>query len=260
METVYYHVEGLNVTSLQGKDFRMVIELWKYDMEDKTFIFQGIPENDNNGGAWNQIWFNLKVDSDRSELLQQRILDLVATYKRYSVKDLVVELLHTYNKPLSIEEIQNPVKKLESEKKIALLGPGTNGNFFHYIIRSFNALSLWLITAATCLILAIVFLLPNTEPWSYMRMITAVFVLFIPGNALVQLLFAHRNMEQTEQMVLSVGLSIALISIIGLMLKYILMALTVESVVISIGMLSITLSAVANYSHFLCSKRANDYS
>ncbi len=198
------------------------------------------------------------IDSDRSELLQQRILDLVATHKCYSVKDLVVELQHAYNKPLSIEEIQNAVKKLESEKKITLLEPGTNGNFFHYIMRSFNGLSLWLIIAATCLTMAIVFLLPNTEPWSYMRMITgAVFVLFIPGNALVQLLFAHRNMEQTEQMVLSVGLSIALICIIGLMLKYILSALTVESAVISIGMLSITISAVANYNHFLSSKRVN---
>jgi uncharacterized membrane protein len=109
--------------------------------------------------------------------------------------------------------------------------------------------------------MAMVFLLPNIEPWSYMRIITgAVFVLFIPGNALVQLLFAHRKMEQTEQMVLSVGLSIVLISIIGLMLKYILSALTVESAVISIGILSITLSAVANYSHFLGAKRADDYS
>ncbi|MDQ3853331.1 MAG: DUF1616 domain-containing protein, partial [Thermoproteota archaeon] len=117
--------------------------------------------------------------------------------------------------------------------------------------------SLWLTIAATCLIIALVFLLPNIEPWSYMRMITgAVFVLFIPGNALVQLLFAHRNMEQTEQMVLSVGLSIALICIIGLMLKYILSALTVESAVISIGMLSITISAVANYRHFLSSKKS----
>jgi len=56
-----HHVEGLNVTSLQGKDFRMIIELWKYDMEDKAFVFEGFPENDNNRGAWNQIWFNLKV-------------------------------------------------------------------------------------------------------------------------------------------------------------------------------------------------------
>jgi hypothetical protein len=56
-----HHVEGLNVTSLQDKDFRMIIELWKYDMEDRAFVFQGFPENDNNGGAWNQIWFNIGV-------------------------------------------------------------------------------------------------------------------------------------------------------------------------------------------------------
>jgi hypothetical protein len=198
------------------------------------------------------------IDSDRSELLQQRILTSVAMHKSFRVKDLVVELQHTYSESLSIEEIQNAVRKLESEKKITLHGPGTKGHFFHYVMRSYNGLSLWLTTAATCLIMALVFLLPNIEPWSYVRMITgAVFVLFIPGNALVQLLFAHRNMEQAEQMVLSVGLSITLICIIGLMLKYILSALTVESAVISISMLSITISAVANYSHFLSSKRAN---
>lgn len=56
-----HHVGGVNVTSLQGKDFRMIIELWRYNVEDKDFVFQGFPENDNNRGAWNQIWFNLKA-------------------------------------------------------------------------------------------------------------------------------------------------------------------------------------------------------
>ena len=201
------------------------------------------------------------IDSDKSELLQQRILNSVAIHKCFKVKDLVVELQNTYNnESLSIEQIQNAVKKLESEKKIMLLETDTKEHFFHYIIITYNSLSLWLTTAATCLIMALVFLSPNIEPWSYMRMITgAVFVLFIPGNALVQLLFGHRNIEQTEKIVLSVVLSIALISIIGLVLKYILLALTVESAIISIGMLSIAFSAVANYSRFLCSKRANDY-
>jgi hypothetical protein len=201
------------------------------------------------------------IDSDRSELLQQRILNCVATHEYYSIKDLVVELQHTYNRSLSIDEIQNAVKKLENDKKITLLEPGINGHFFHYIMRDYNGFSLWLTTAATCLMMTIVFLLPNIEPWSYMRVITGViFGLYIPGNALVQLLFAHRNMELTEQIVLSIGLSIALISIIGLILKYSLLGLTVELAVISIGMLSITLSAVANYTHFISSKGANGYS
>jgi uncharacterized membrane protein len=171
-----------------------------------------------------------------------------------------VELQHAYNKSLSIEEIRRAVKKLENDKKIMLVEPGTNGYFLDYIMRGYNGLSLWLTTAATCLMMTIVFLLPNIGLWYYMRMVAGViFVLYIPGNALLQLLFAHRNIEQTEQVVLSIGLSIALISIIGLMLKYLVLGLTVESAVISIGVLSIILSAVANYSHFLYSKKANDY-
>lgn len=61
LEINNHHVDGLNVKSLQGKDLRMIIELWKYNMEDKAFVFQGFPENDNNRGSWNQIWFDLKV-------------------------------------------------------------------------------------------------------------------------------------------------------------------------------------------------------
>ncbi len=201
------------------------------------------------------------IDAERSKLLQQRILDSVATHKCFRVKDLVVQLQRTYNESMSIEEIQSAVKKLESEKKIILLEPGTEGHFLQYLIKSYNGLSLWLTAAATCSIITLIFLLPSIEPWSYMRMIAgAVFVMFIPGNALVQLLFANRNMEQTEQIVLSVGLSIAVVCIIGLMLKYVLSALTVESAVISISMLSITISVVANYSHFLSSKKSEGLS
>ena len=46
------------------------------------------------------------IDSDKSELLQQRILNSVAIHKCFKVKDLVVELQNTYNnESLSIEQI-----------------------------------------------------------------------------------------------------------------------------------------------------------
>ena len=55
------HVDGLNLKSQQGKEFRMILELWRYDTKSKAFVFQGFPESNNERGAWNQIWFNLKV-------------------------------------------------------------------------------------------------------------------------------------------------------------------------------------------------------
>ena len=200
------------------------------------------------------------VDLDRSELLQQRILDATATHECYKVKDLVTELQQTFDRSLSLEEIQDAMKKLEREKRIILLEPVTKEDFLHYIIRSYDSLFFWLRIAATCFALTVIFFLPNVEPWSYIRIPTAVaFVLFLPGNALVQLLFAHRNMEQTEQMVLSVALSMAIVAIIGLILKYTLLGLTVQSVVISISILSITLFLVAKYGSFLHAKRASVY-
>lgn len=55
------HIDGLNVRTQQGKEFRMIIELWRYDTKNKAFVFQGFPDSDNERGAWNQIWFNLKI-------------------------------------------------------------------------------------------------------------------------------------------------------------------------------------------------------
>ncbi|MFQ5940562.1 MAG: hypothetical protein ACE5KA_02540 [Nitrososphaerales archaeon] len=52
-------VDGLNVKSAGSKDFRMIIELWRYDPEVKNFAFtwsSGLDER----SAWNQIWFNVR--------------------------------------------------------------------------------------------------------------------------------------------------------------------------------------------------------
>jgi len=53
------HVDQLNVRSLNGRDFRIIVELWRYDLETGNFAFawsSGLEER----SAWNQIWFNVK--------------------------------------------------------------------------------------------------------------------------------------------------------------------------------------------------------
>ncbi|MGH9922744.1 MAG: hypothetical protein ACRD38_08335, partial [Nitrososphaerales archaeon] len=52
-------IDNLDVRSLDGQDFRMVIELWRYDPETGSFAFAwntGLEERI----AWNQIWFDLR--------------------------------------------------------------------------------------------------------------------------------------------------------------------------------------------------------
>ena len=52
-------IDDLNIRSVHGKNFRMIIELWRYDKEIEDFGFAWSSGLDNRS-AWNQIWFNLK--------------------------------------------------------------------------------------------------------------------------------------------------------------------------------------------------------
>jgi uncharacterized membrane protein len=52
-------VDDLNVKSLDGEDFRMLIELWRYDADSDSFVFAWTSGIDKRS-AWNQIWFNTK--------------------------------------------------------------------------------------------------------------------------------------------------------------------------------------------------------
>ncbi|MEM2759471.1 MAG: hypothetical protein QXU32_02625 [Nitrososphaerales archaeon] len=52
-------IDDLNVSSVDGNNFRMIIELWRYDKETKHFTFEwssGLDEK----SVWNQIWFNVR--------------------------------------------------------------------------------------------------------------------------------------------------------------------------------------------------------
>jgi hypothetical protein len=52
-------IENLHVASPSGKNFRFILELWKYDpnTEDFTYVWS---DGQNKRGVWSQIWFNLK--------------------------------------------------------------------------------------------------------------------------------------------------------------------------------------------------------
>jgi hypothetical protein len=53
-----FEADGLDVRNANGENYRIVIELWKYDPELNDFIFSwstGAKER----SVWNEIWFNL---------------------------------------------------------------------------------------------------------------------------------------------------------------------------------------------------------
>jgi len=53
------YTKDLSLTSSLGRNFRIVIELWSYDLESDGFIFTFIASA-RLSSVWNQIWFDLK--------------------------------------------------------------------------------------------------------------------------------------------------------------------------------------------------------
>lgn len=51
-------VDDLNIRSADGNNFRMVIELWRYDRQLGDFSFAWSSDSDKSS-VWNQIWFNV---------------------------------------------------------------------------------------------------------------------------------------------------------------------------------------------------------
>lgn len=101
------------------------------------------------------------------------------------------------------------------------------------------------------LTLLVVYLIPkgslSDSPFVVFRYIFAfVFIVFLPGYCLVDILFLGKNrLDLVEKFVLSVALSFGLTGLIGLFLGLSPIGLTFESITISLSATVLTLAVIA---------------
>jgi len=84
----------------------------------------------------------------------------------------------------------------------------------------------------------------------------SIFVLFIPGYVATEALFPGRGLDLIERMALSVGLSLALVPLVGLLLNFTPWGITLNAIVSSLGILTAGLIAVAFARHYLATAAA----
>lgn len=73
----------------------------------------------------------------------------------------------------------------------------------------------------------------------------SVFVLFVPGYVTVEALFPKsRELDGIERFALSIGLSLALVPLIGLLLNYTPWGIRLDPIVVSLTIFTLTLAAV----------------
>lgn len=153
--------------------------------------------------------------------LEKKILDIIEAFSPSTVKELL-EIAHLQ---LSIpkEELLDIILNLQAEKRISLTLPekrvqyGLREYFFKGGIYWF-----WIIIFSSIAATLSVFLIPEgSYPIVLLRYVLgSLFVLFLPGFSLIKALFPRKELDNMEKIALSLGLSMAIVPIFGLLLNY----------------------------------------
>ncbi|MGC9050871.1 DUF1616 domain-containing protein [Pyrobaculum sp.] len=123
-------------------------------------------------------------------------------------------------------------------------------NFLAYILGPGGAW-LWLITAITAAVVALVFL-AQSPPLVYLRYVLgAFFVLFLPGYVLVEALYPRGDeLSPLERLALSIGLSLAVVPLVGLLLNYTPFGIRLAPVTASLAVMTLALAIYATYRRY----------
>jgi len=91
-----------------------------------------------------------------------------------------------------------------------------------------------------------VYVIPSTFPFEVFRWVLgSLFVLFLPGYVTVESLFGFAQLDPGERVALSVGLSLALSILVGLLLNYLSWGIRLTPIVVSLTALTLLLNVVA---------------
>jgi uncharacterized membrane protein len=195
-----------------------------------------------------------KIDKRR---LEDMITELLRKDHSMNVEDMV-EILHGIDNSLAIDDIYDAVKILKQENlAVTRYRPFQNQyySFYAYVTRNYASLPFWSVVAITVLTLVSIYFIPSSAPWSTVRYIVGgAFILIMPGFSILQLLFPTRDINNIERLALSLGLSLALVPLIGLLFAYTPFGIRLHPLIIFLSLLCNSLSTIGTYRKYRISK------
>jgi len=165
---------------------------------------------------------SLTSSQTTDSLIKDYIVTVVKTQKPETATQLVKTVQRKY--PLKQQEIMDLLAQLENEGRIHFTKkePYTRLTLREYTLSS-KAAWFWVtIAVAAATSIAALTIPEDAFPLVYVRYVLGtVFILLLPGYSLVKALFpTKKEMDSIERASLSMGLSLALVPIVGLILNY----------------------------------------
>ena len=195
-----------------------------------------------------------KVEIPLKEFLIQRI---VAQYPR-TIRELF-EIVKEKRPAISEQEFIQAVKELRETGVLGLELPIPEARSYRSYLRLLDE-NVWfylvLVTASATLFS--IYMLPSIYPLVIIRWILgSIFVLFLPGYVTVQALFPEgKELDSIERVALTIGLSLALTPLIGLVLNYTPWGIRLNPIVTALTLFTIGLAMIGTVRRYgLLSKK-----
>jgi len=133
--------------------------------------------------------------------------------------------------------------------KVRLTDPQPPNDYIHYLLRLDYSLWFWTIIALTTLTILSIVLTNMVGYIIYMRYILgSIFVLYLPGATLIEALYPREeDLSPLERLALSIGLSLAVVPLIGLILNYTPWGIRLEPIIISLTLFTLSMTIIASW-------------
>jgi hypothetical protein len=175
--------------------------------------------------------------SEGSELsLSETILNTVKSQHPQTVKQLATAL--KANREIEETDFVATVREMANNGTLTLGPPSYEvETLLDYLFTFTLSGWLWVSFLTIALSLLAVTLTPDLFPLNVMRWVLgSILVLYFPGFSLIQLLFPKGNeIDSLERFALSIGLSLALVPLIGLVLNFTPWGIRFAPIVASLG-------------------------
>jgi uncharacterized membrane protein len=192
--------------------------------------------------------------NSKADEIAQTIIQVMNERKPQSVQQLIALVKERLS--ATEEKILESILKLQSQGTIKLENqPLIASPELATYLKTSQALWYWATIAIATITVVIVFTVPESfYPWSYLRNVLGIiFVLWLPGYTVIKTLFPVRvpiktsteSLDNIERIALSLGMSIALVPIVGLLLYYTPWGIGLIPVVLSLLALSLIFATVA---------------
>ena len=188
------------------------------------------------------------MSNERSEPqnLDQLIIQIIKNNRPKNVEQLVKIVQAEYSMPK--QKILERILQLQDQGKMVLeeYPPKPLPPLKSYMFSS-KSNWYWAIIAVSIATAALVFTVPeNAYPIVYARyLLGSIFVLLLPGYSFIKALFPTKELDNIERIALSIGMSLALVPITGLLLNYTPWGIRVTPITLSLLALTATFATAA---------------